>query len=89
MRVGKLPLVPYYPPGDQTLADAVRELAGEHHAMLLANHGPIVAGKGLDAAVNAMEELEETAKLYLLLQGRGTRWLTPEQVAALNVKFPT
>ena len=58
MQVGKLALVPYYPPGDQSLADAVRKLAGRHHAVLLANHGPVVAGSSLNAAVNAIEELE-------------------------------
>lgn len=84
MRVGKLPLVPYYPPGDRALAEAVRGLAGRHSAVLLANHGPVVAGKTLEAALYATEELEETAKLYLLLLDRNPRCLTPEQVTALE-----
>ena len=84
MRVGQLPLVPYFPPGDMALADAVRATAKHHHAMLLANHGPVVAGKTLEAALYATEELEETARLYLLLQGRKPRCLTPEQVADLH-----
>jgi ribulose-5-phosphate 4-epimerase/fuculose-1-phosphate aldolase len=84
MRVGRLPLVPYHAPGDLSLADAVRKLAGKHHAVLLANHGPVVAGASLDAAANAIEELEETAKLFLLLRGSKLRLLTPEQVAALK-----
>jgi len=88
MRVGSLPLVPYYPPGDLDLAEAVRKLAGKHHAVLLANHGPVVAGTSLDAAVQAIEELEETAKLFLLLRHEKTRWLTPEQVAAVRQRFP-
>jgi len=88
MRVGSLPLVPYYPPGDLDLAEAVRKLAGRHHAVLLANHGPVVAGTSLDAAVQAIEELEETAKLFLLLRHEKTRWLTPEQVAAVRQRFP-
>jgi ribulose-5-phosphate 4-epimerase/fuculose-1-phosphate aldolase len=88
MQVGKLALVPYYPPGDQTLADAVRKLAGRHHAVLLANHGPVVAGTTLDAAVNAIEELEQTAKLVLLLRGQAVRTLTAEQIAELNARFP-
>jgi 3-dehydro-4-phosphotetronate decarboxylase len=83
MRVGRLPLVPYYRPGDLDLAEAVRCFAGKHHAVLLANHGPVVAGSNLDAAVNAIEELEETAKLYLLLRGAKTRYLTPAQVKEL------
>jgi ribulose-5-phosphate 4-epimerase/fuculose-1-phosphate aldolase len=84
MRVGRLPLVPYFRPGDLTLAEAVRGFAGKHHAVLLANHGPVVAGSDLDAAVNAIEELEETAKLYLLLRGARTRYLTPSQVMELR-----
>jgi ribulose-5-phosphate 4-epimerase/fuculose-1-phosphate aldolase len=87
MRVGTLPLVPYYAPGDMDLAEAVRTLAGRHHAVLLANHGPVVAGTSLENAVYAMEELEETAKLHLLLHGRGTRPLTPEQVGDLERRF--
>jgi 3-dehydro-4-phosphotetronate decarboxylase len=83
MRVGRLPLVPYFRPGDLALAAAVRGFAAKHHAVLLANHGPVVAGSDLDAAVNAIEELEETAKLYLLLRGANTRWLTPAQVEEL------
>ena len=88
MRVGKLPLIPYYAPGDPTLADAVGRLAAKHSAVLLANHGPVVAGSSLSAAVNAIEELEETARLYLLLHGRPIRYLTPEQVADLKKRFP-
>jgi ribulose-5-phosphate 4-epimerase/fuculose-1-phosphate aldolase len=84
MRVGRLPLVPYFRPGDLELAEAVRGFAGKHHAVLLANHGPVVAGSDLDAAVNAIEELEETAKLYLLLRGAKTRYLTPAQVRELH-----
>ena len=83
MRVGRLPLVPYFKPGDMALAEAVRGFAGKHHAVLLANHGPVVAGSSLDAAVNAVEELEETAKLYLLLRGAKTRFLTQAQVKEL------
>ena len=88
MRVGKCPLVPYFAPGDKALAEAVRGVAKHAHAMLLANHGPVVAGKSLDAAVNAAEELEETAKLYLMLRGAPTRFLTPAQVSDLRVRFP-
>lgn len=89
MRVGRLPLVPYFRPGDKSLAEAVRGFAREHHAVLLANHGPVVAGKGLDAAVYAAEELEETAKLHLLLKGRDVRLLSAGQVAELREHFPS
>lgn len=88
MRVGTLPLAPYFPPGDPGLAGAVRALASRHHAVLLANHGPVVAGRSLEDAVYATEELEETARLFLLLRGARARWLTPAQVAALRERFP-
>lgn len=88
MRIGTLPLVPYYAPGDMQLADAVRGLAGRHHALLLANHGPVVGGSSLAAAADAVEELEATAKLFLLLQGRRIRTLTDAEVAALRQRYP-
>jgi len=88
MRVGKLPLVPYFPPGDTRLAAAVRQVAADHAAVLLANHGPVVAGKNLDAAVGAIEELEATAKLFLLLQGHAVRPLDAAQVQELRERFP-
>jgi ribulose-5-phosphate 4-epimerase/fuculose-1-phosphate aldolase len=84
MRVGRLPLVPYYAPGDEELARAVESLAGDHHAVLLANHGPVVAGTSLENAMYATEELEETAKLFLLLRDESIRPLTPEQVENLR-----
>lgn len=87
MRVGALPLVPYHPPGDAALAEAVGRLAGRHHAVLLANHGPVVAGSSLAAAVDAIEELEATARLHLLLRGERVRPLDPAQVAELRRRF--
>ena len=87
MRVGSLPLVPYFAPGDIKLADAVRRFAGKHHALLLANHGPVVAGTSLAAAADATEELEETAKLFLMLQGKRIRKLDAEQVQTLRARY--
>jgi|TARA_B110000438_G_C15672322_1_gene588698 ribulose-5-phosphate 4-epimerase/fuculose-1-phosphate aldolase len=89
MKIGTLPLVPYYPPGDLNLVRVVREMAGKHHAVLLANHGPIVGGTSLQNAVSATEELEETARLFLMLKGQKTRFLTEGQVKELNAKFPS
>ncbi len=87
MRIGRLPLVPYYPPGDETLAAAVGALADKHHAVLLANHGPVVAGTNLSAAQDAIEELEETAKLFLMLRGERLRLLTDGQLAEIERRF--
>lgn len=87
MKIGQLPLVPYYRPGDPELGVAIRGLAGKHSAVLLANHGPVVSGKTLESAVYAIEELEETAKLFLLLQGHNPRVLTEDQIAELKAIF--
>jgi ribulose-5-phosphate 4-epimerase/fuculose-1-phosphate aldolase len=87
MRIGRTALVPYYRPGDPAVADAISGLAGRYSSVLLANHGPVVAGKDLEAAVYAMEELEETAKLHLLLRGLNPRLLTRAQVRDLVTHF--
>jgi len=89
MRVGKLPLVPYFKPGDPALADAIRDYAKGHRAVLLANHGPVVAGTSLSAASASIEELEETAKLHLLLQGFKVRTLSDAQVRDVEEAFPS
>ena len=88
MKIGKLPLVPYFPPGDINLAKAVKEMASNHHAVLLANHGPVVAGKTLEDAVYATEELEETARLFLLLRNMKTQYLNEKQVKTLEELYP-
>jgi ribulose-5-phosphate 4-epimerase/fuculose-1-phosphate aldolase len=87
MRCGATALVPYYRPGDPAVADAIKGLAGKYASVLLANHGPVVAGETLEGAVFAIEELEETAKLYLLLRGLNPRYLSPAQVADLAKVF--
>ncbi|WP_076258566.1 3-oxo-tetronate 4-phosphate decarboxylase [Intrasporangium flavum] len=87
MRVGRLPLLPYHAPGDDALGPAAEEAARTHHALLLSNHGPVVAGADLASAADALEELEETARLHLLLEGRATRPLTPEQSDDLHRRF--
>lgn len=87
MKLGKVKLLPYFMPGDPAMGDAVRGLAGKRSAVMLANHGPVVAGKDLDAACNAIEELEDTARLALLTRGMGPCGLDPAQVQALVTKF--
>ena len=83
MKIGRLPLVPYHRPGDPRLGDAIRGLAKRNSSVLLANHGPVVSGPSLEAAVYAIEELEETAKLFLLLQGQKTSPLDDKQIQEL------
>ena len=87
MKIGRLPLIPYHRPGDEALGTAIRGLAGRHSAVLLANHGPVVSGTTLEAAVYAAEELEETAKLFLLLRSVPTRPLNRAQIDELKTAF--
>ena len=87
MRLGKVKLLPYFMPGDPAMGDAVRGLAGKRSAVLLAHHGPVVAGKDLKAAVYAMEELEETARLTLLTRGVSPKLLSDAEVQGLVRKF--
>jgi len=87
MKIGRLPLLPYFRPGDPRAAQAVRGHACRHCAVLLANHGPVVAGDSLDGAVNTIEELEETAKLFLLLRGTPTSPLNAGRIAELAEVF--
>ena len=84
MRIGRLPLLPYHAPGDDALETLAERTARDNVALLLSNHGPVVAGATLSSAMDALEELEETAKLFLLLRGTATRPLTPAQVDALR-----
>ena len=87
MRLGKVKLLPYFMPGDPAMGDAIRGLAGKRSAVVLANHGPVVAGKDLEAAVYAIEELEETAKLALLTRGVNPAMLSAQQIASIVDKF--
>lgn len=87
MKLGKVKLLPYFIPGDPAMGDAIRGLAGRRSAVMLANHGPVVAAKDLEAAVYAVEELEETAKLALLTRGMNPRMLNFAQVAEIVRTF--
>ncbi len=87
MRLGKVKLLPYFMPGDPAMGDAIRDLEGKRSTVILANHGPVVAGKDLCSAVYAIEELEETAKLILLTRAANPIMLTEDQVQKLVDKF--
>lgn len=87
MKLGRVKLLPYFMPGDPAMGDAVRGLLGKRCAVLLANHGPVVCGKDLDAAVYAMEELEEAAKLTIMCRGLSPNLLSDDQCGALQKKF--
>ncbi len=87
MKLGKVKLLPFFLPGDPAMGEAVRGLAGKRSAVMLANHGPVVAGKDIEAACNAIEELEDTSRLALLTRGMSPRGLTAEQVETVVTKF--
>lgn len=87
MKLGKVKLLPFYMPGDPAMGEAVRGLAGKRTAVMLANHGPVVAGKDIEAACNAIEELEDTARLAMMMHGFDAKALSPEQVQNLVTKF--
>jgi ribulose-5-phosphate 4-epimerase/fuculose-1-phosphate aldolase len=87
MRIGTLPMLPYFPPGDAALAAAVGAAAARHHAILLANHGPVVSGVSLASATDAIEELEATARLWLMVRRERVRTLTREEVAEIARRF--
>lgn len=87
MLLGKVKLLPFFVPGDPAMGDAIRGLAGKRSAVLLANHGPVVSGKDLESSVNAIEELEATAKLALILKGADAKVLDNAQINSVVKKF--
>ena len=87
MKLGKVKLLPFFRPGDLAMGAAVRGLAGKRTAVMLANHGPVVAGKDIEAACHAIEELEDTAKLAMLLRGLSARMLSDAQITDLVTHF--
>jgi ribulose-5-phosphate 4-epimerase/fuculose-1-phosphate aldolase len=88
MRVGRLPVIDYFPPGDASLADAIEATAVGSRAMLLANHGSLVSGPTFDAAAAAAEEIEETARLHFTLGNRDVRLLSASEVDELRLRYP-
>ena len=87
MKLGKVKLLPFFRPGDPAMGDAVRGLAGKRSAIMLANHGPVVAGKDVETACNAIEELEDTARLTIMMRGFNPRILDADQVQNLVTHF--
>ena len=87
MKLGKVKLLPFYRPGDPQMGEAVRGLSGKRSAVMLANHGPVVAGKDVEAACNAIEELEDTARLAIMMRGYNPKMLTEAQVKDLVTRF--
>lgn len=87
MRAGKVPLLPYTDPGTADATPDIRRVAPMHSSVLLANHGPVVSGTSLDAAVYAAEELEEAAKVTFLLEGKPVRHLDGATIDRLMTRY--
>ncbi|PUB15650.1 class II aldolase/adducin N-terminal domain-containing protein [Yoonia sediminilitoris] len=87
MKLGKVKLLPFFLPGDPAMGEAVRGLAGKRSAVMLANHGPVVAGKDVEAVCNAIKELEDAARLAMITRGMNARGLTDDQVQAVVARF--
>ena len=87
MKLGKVKLLPFFLPGDPAMGEAVRGLSGKRCAVMLANHGPVVAGKDIEAACNAIEELEDTSRLAMMTRGFDPRMLTQAEQQAIITKF--
>ncbi|MEM6277137.1 MAG: aldolase [Pseudomonadota bacterium] len=87
MKLGKVKLLPFFVPGDPAMGEAVRGLAGKRSAVMLAHHGPVVSGKTVEAACTAIEELEDTARLAILMRGYEARHLSADQIRAVVTKF--
>jgi ribulose-5-phosphate 4-epimerase/fuculose-1-phosphate aldolase len=87
MKLGRVKLLPFFMPGDPAMGEAVRGLAGKRSAVMLANHGPVVAGKDIEAACNAIEELEDTARLAMMTRGLSPRALSERDVQDLVTNF--
>ena len=84
MRVGRLPLADYAHPGSEQLVNEVARAAARSRCVLLRNHGSLAAARTLESAVDAVEEIEETARLFLLLDGRSPRYL--DERAAVELR---
>jgi ribulose-5-phosphate 4-epimerase/fuculose-1-phosphate aldolase len=87
MQLGQVRLLPYFMPGSPEIGSAIKGLAGKHSAIMLANHGPVVSAKTLEAAVYASEELEAASKLAYLTRALEPNVLTSEQVNDLVIKY--
>jgi ribulose-5-phosphate 4-epimerase/fuculose-1-phosphate aldolase len=88
MRVGRCAVTPYRTPGSAQLAVDVAGRAEHYHAIVLAHHGPVIAGATLNEAVDTLEELEEAARLFLLLRGHNPIPLDPVSISELRTRFP-
>ena len=87
MLLGRVKLLPFFVPGDPAMGDAIRGVAGRRSAVMLAHHGPVVAGRTLEGAANAIEELEATARLALLTRGLEPRRLSSEEIGRVVQRF--
>ncbi|MDT3420445.1 ribulose-5-phosphate 4-epimerase/fuculose-1-phosphate aldolase [Pseudomonas protegens] len=70
MKVGHIPLIGYQRPGSPKVAEQVAQLANQVRGVMLERLGPVVWESSVSKASYALEELEETARLWLMSQPR-------------------
>lgn len=70
MKVGRVPLINYERPGAPGVAQQVARLASQVRAVMLERLGPVVWESSISKASHVLEELEETARLWLMTQPR-------------------
>lgn len=70
MKVGHIPLIGYQRPGSLNVAEQVAQLANRVRGVMLERLGPVVWESSVSRASYALEELEETARLWLMTQPR-------------------
>jgi 3-dehydro-4-phosphotetronate decarboxylase len=94
MKVGHVPLVPYHRPGDPAVGVFVANLIEQYglagkpiRAVMLSKLGPNVWHDSPASAMAVLEELEETSRLMLLIQGKSNAELTNSQIQELRSVF--
>jgi len=70
MKVGHLPLIQYCRPGSPLVAEKVAQLANRVRGVMLERLGPVIWESSVSKASYVLEELEETAKLWLMSNPR-------------------
>ncbi|MGI9520490.1 MAG: class II aldolase/adducin family protein [Hyphomicrobiaceae bacterium] len=83
VRAGRVPMIKYHPSGAHSLHEAVASLASEYHAILLRQHGVIVAGADMSVAMGVVEEIEQCCQIAVATGLRGAK-LTREQLQAMD-----
>lgn len=83
VRAGRVPMIPYHGSGAHSLHVAVEELAVDYHALLLRQHGMIVAGSNMAQTLGMVEEIEQCCQISVASGLKG-EWLTEAQCQEID-----